>query len=262
MPLIGGLKPQTLTLTLTPHFTVVFKISRQIGQQNEYSILLICAYAYVGTDAHGTMVSPAARNSAWRFGFDTPANDEDNALRCGGRYVQHIKNGGRCGVCGDPWNVVSPRPHERGGQFGRGIITASYTEGQVIPVTLNIIPNHMGWFEFRLCNNSNQHARDSQECLNEHLLQFVNGTDTRYNLDASIKGLHTMYVQLPADLYCSHCVLQWTWVTGHSWGMCTNGRGKLGCGPQLTFVNCADVRILPKGQVSFDSVNSEYGVSL
>ena len=33
---------------------------------------------------HGYMTSPAARNSAWRFGFPTPVNYDDDGIRCGG----------------------------------------------------------------------------------------------------------------------------------------------------------------------------------
>ena len=30
---------------------------------------------------------------------------------------------------------------------------------------------------------------------------------------------------------------------GNGWGVCPDGHGALGCGPQETFVNCADVSI-------------------
>lgn len=56
--------------------------------------------------------------------------------------VQHDINGGRCGVCGDDWRLPEPRPHERGGRFGRGVVTADYSEGQVVPVTIRLSANH------------------------------------------------------------------------------------------------------------------------
>ncbi|XP_066941986.1 uncharacterized protein [Macrobrachium rosenbergii] len=207
-------------------------------------------------DGHGYMVSPAARNSAWRFGFGTPANYNDNELYCGGRTVQHGRNGGRCGVCGDPWHVPEPRPHERGGRFGRGVITETYTEGQVIPVTIHMSANHRGYYEFRLCNNNNPNAKDSQRCLDKQLLELADGSGTRYALEGGIRGRHTVHVQLPPKLSCSHCVMQWTWVAGNNWGYCPDGTGRNGCGPQETFVNCADVRILQKGQITNGSNNN------
>lgn len=45
-------------------------------------------WAVVGlVSAHGYMSSPAARNSAWRVGFDVAADYNDNELSCGGRGV-------------------------------------------------------------------------------------------------------------------------------------------------------------------------------
>ena len=32
-------------------------------------------------------------------------NENDNALYCGGFGVQHHHNGGRGGICGDPWDA-------------------------------------------------------------------------------------------------------------------------------------------------------------
>ena len=35
-------------------------------------------------------------------------------------------NGGKCGVCGDPWDGV--REHEAGGKYANGLIAANYTQ--------------------------------------------------------------------------------------------------------------------------------------
>ncbi|KAK3877591.1 hypothetical protein Pcinc_017706 [Petrolisthes cinctipes] len=208
--------------------------------------VVLCALVSV-VSSHGYLSSPASRNSAWRFGFGTQTNYNDNELYCGGREVMHSQNQGRCGVCGDNWRLSEPRPHERGGVYGKGVITAQYRSGQVIPITIRISANHGGWFEFRLCNNNNPRARDSQQCLNKQLLTFADGSrGTRYNLSRSLRGDVTVHVQLPPRLSCTNCVLQWTWVVGNTWGICSDGRGKVGCGPQETFVNCADIQISPK----------------
>ena len=45
--------------------------------------------------------------------------------------MQWSQNGGKCGICGDAYNAKEPRPHEAGGEFGRGIITRHYFAGQV-----------------------------------------------------------------------------------------------------------------------------------
>lgn len=55
----------------------------------------------------------------------------DDRVDCGGFVRQWRKNHGRCGVCGDPWDVPEPRPHETRGRYGRGIIVRNYTQAQV-----------------------------------------------------------------------------------------------------------------------------------
>ena len=103
---------------------------------------------------HGHLMDPPQRSSMWRFGFDVPANYQDNELFCGGfdvivrvmcscvdinpfsclPQVQYNEvNQGRCGECGDEWGLARPRPNDEGGLYGTGIIGRNYTEGQVIP---------------------------------------------------------------------------------------------------------------------------------
>lgn len=56
-------------------------------------------------NGHGRLIEPPSRASAWRYGFDTPHNYNDHELFCGGFTRQWEKNGGKCGVCGDPWDI-------------------------------------------------------------------------------------------------------------------------------------------------------------
>ena len=51
-------------------------------------------------------------------------------------------------------------------------------------------------------------------------------------------------VKLPDGVTCTRCVIQWWWPVANSWGVCANGTGAIGCGPQETFQNCADVAII------------------
>jgi len=34
----------------------------------------------------------------------------------------HIRNGGKCGLCGDNYKISPPRPNENGGLYGTGTI--------------------------------------------------------------------------------------------------------------------------------------------
>lgn len=80
---------------------------------------------------HGRLMDPPARNAMWRFGYPNPVNYNDNELFCGGYAVQWEQNKGQCGVCGDAYHLKTPRPHEAGGEFAKGIISRYYTAGQV-----------------------------------------------------------------------------------------------------------------------------------
>jgi len=58
---------------------------------------------------------------------------------------------------------------------------------------------------------------------------------------------------------CEQCILQWTYTAGNNWGVCANGTGDLGCGPQETFRACSDIRIKSlsnKFKAGFTDTNS------
>lgn len=96
--------------------------------------------------------------------------------------IQHqwSTNGGKCGLCGDPYDQQQPRQNEAGGKYATGIISAHYTVGQVIDITVDVTANHKGWFEFRLCPNNDVKKPATQACLDKYLLQLADGSGTRY----------------------------------------------------------------------------------
>lgn len=51
------------------------------------------------------------------------------------KKVQWEQNSGKCGVCGDAYHLASPRPHEAGGTYAKGIISKFYAAGQVSSLT-------------------------------------------------------------------------------------------------------------------------------
>jgi hypothetical protein len=55
--------------------------------------LAILVYFVEKSIAHGRLEEPAARNCAWRFGYKTPENYNDNELNCGGVGQQWTTNG-------------------------------------------------------------------------------------------------------------------------------------------------------------------------
>ncbi|XP_042860647.1 uncharacterized protein LOC122246257 [Penaeus japonicus] len=218
--------------------------------------LIMLLMAVVGTWAHGRLMEPPSRASAWRLGFGTPTDYNDNEGFCGGFSHQYYVNDGKCGICGDSWDV-SPRPHEVGGLYATGTIVRQYQEGQTIEITADITSNHRGHFEVRICPDPAGEA--TQECLDLHQLELADGSGFKYNISTDV-GKHSMNVRLPSGLTCAHCVLQWRYVTGNNWGICEDGTGSLGCGPQEEFRACADVAVSPVGTRTRWSSFKGYGL--
>jgi len=210
---------------------------------------------------HARFMDPPSRASMWRqkeFNF-LKADVNDNQSFCGGITVQHKKNGGKCGICGDPWHAAR-KQHEVGGSFAFDIITKTYKQGSNIPVSVEVTANHKGYFEFKLCAKKEeirkctrcQYPEPTQECFDQMPLK-VGGADPAYPTRYPIKpghGIQVVNVRLPTDVTCDQCVLQWTYTCGNNWGYCpeTPGQGKLGCGPQETFRSCADIKITSSSQ--------------
>ena len=62
--------------------------------------------------------------------------------------------------------------------------------------------------------------------------------------------MHKIELVLPEGLVCEHCSFRWHYRAGNNWGICSNGMGRMGCGPQETYRQCADVEILPSDSVT------------
>lgn len=206
-----------------------------------FLLLAICSMFYRAS-GHGRLIQPPSRSSAWRVGFATPRNYDDNALFCGGFSTKQL-NGGKCGVCGDPWNGV--RANEAGGRFATGKIVANYTMGQVIDIGVDITANHFGWMEYRICPNNDVTKPVTHECLNKHVLQRADGKGTKTMVNTRDTGRWTMQYKLPDGMTCWQCVLQWKYHAGNSWGVDKDtGKACIGCGDQEEFYGCADIGIM------------------
>ncbi|KAK4877772.1 hypothetical protein RN001_010278 [Aquatica leii] len=165
-------------------------------------------------------------------------------LLLGGYTNQWVKNGGKCGVCGDPWNAKVPRAHEYGGTFGQGVIVRQYTVGSVITIRVELTASHFGYFTFSVCP---EYKNVTQECLDKNILKNTRSQDGLVYSDIRFyprdgSKVYEMKYKLP-KMQCSHCVLQWRYIAGNNWGMCPNGTEQVGCGPQEEFRACADIAI-------------------
>ncbi|XP_017065794.2 uncharacterized protein LOC108104322 isoform X2 [Drosophila eugracilis] len=133
--------------------------------------LLFFSFCFMTCNGHGRLIDPPGRASAWRFGFKTPPDYNDHELYCGGFTRQWKRNGGKCGECGDAWDIPEPRPHEFGGQWGQGLIVRSYEPGSNMTIRVELTASHMGYFEFRLCPN----RIAKQSCFDQNLLRIIDG---------------------------------------------------------------------------------------
>lgn len=207
------------------------------------STLAACAHA------HGYLINPPNRGSAWREDpIKFPAYYQDNGLYCGDSSIMmNSVNQGRCGICGEVWSET--KRLEKGGDLYRGYIVRTYKNTDVIDITYQLTANHLGAFEFRLCNVDNMATGEAtQECLDNLLLEefgtgknFIMNTNLVDNAQAPVN----YRLRIPKGYVCNHCVLQAKWYTTHQCGGPINQETFLNCNykTKQTFVNCADIRI-------------------
>ncbi|XP_028516227.1 uncharacterized protein LOC110243721 [Exaiptasia diaphana] len=188
---------------------------------------------------HGYIKNPAARNACWQHGFRDSCGEEwtMDEKNCGGFAAQWRKNGGKCGGGGDPYHDKIQK-YVYPGSHAFGTITQTYLEGQEIEL------------EFRVGDIGG--GAITQDKLRYLLrLSDTGGGGWSHNIHVNgKKGLYKIKLHLPSGLTCKHCVLQWWWKTGNSWGCeMVNGKKKcgMGYGAQETFVNCADIQINRRG---------------
>lgn len=96
---------------------------------------------------------------------------------------------------------------------------------------------------FNLCDL--QTGSETEDCFAQYPLKTISG-NLNHDLGSTETGYYNVTLQLPSSLTCTHCVLQWTYNVGNSWGYCDDGTGRLGCGPQENFRTCSDIYITGK----------------
>lgn len=80
-------------------------------------------------------------------------------------------------------------------------------------IRVELTASHMGFFEFRLCDN----AFADQECLDKRILKIETGApampvandlETRF-YPRNGSRIYEIRAKLPEGFKCGHCVLQW-----------------------------------------------------
>lgn len=161
-------------------------------------VFLVAVYlAYV--QGHAFLEDPPSK--AYHAKYHTP-----QGMNCGGISAQWDKYNGVCGVCGDDYGGV--QHNMAGGKWALGDITATYTQGQDIDVTIRITANHLGFFNFSLCVNNDFTKKITEECLAQHPLTITD-LDTGFvgRKWALPGGVSKKYIRLklPDDVHCTVC---------------------------------------------------------
>lgn len=164
------------------------------------------------------------------------------------QQTQWSVNKGKCGICGDPWNGRRDNEYPNGKYTKPLYITASQPVGSVLDTLIEVTTAHLGYFVFKLCPALSRKREVTQECLDKHVLKVITvaGNSDRYDFGSSPAGKYHVYLRLPQNVVCRRCVLQFTYITGNTWGKCDNESYGAGCGPQETFRGCADINIYQK----------------
>lgn len=146
----------------------------------------------------------------------------------------------RAGVCGDL--KYKTQDHMKGGRYYYdGKISAEYTEGSIIDVTVKVIAHHNGFMELHICDVSKCGGEISEECFKEgHCQQLQRAPNQecdagydkrcapidrnypgRWYLPCSSNPVNANAVErmggnkmqyiLPKGLVCEHCVIHWFW---------------------------------------------------
>lgn len=95
---------------------------------------------------------------------------------------------------------------------------------------------------------------ETESCFER--LSLVDGTSDYLINQNSGPGSRLIQVKLPKDKKCDRCILRWHWKSANNWGQCADGSHQVGCGPQETYRNCADIAVNHEGGVRGPNDNS------
>ncbi|XP_069165937.1 uncharacterized protein [Procambarus clarkii] len=233
-------------ISLSALWTLMVQLAAAISKYPLTSLIFVfceCWLLAVFCEGQGRLVDPPSRASMWRFGFKNPVEFGDDRVNCGGFRKQWKENQGQCGVCGDPWDLPRPRPHETRGRYARGIIVRSYTQGQEVELVTEVTAAGSGWVEYHVCPRTSVWALEDPTCFTHTLQDDAGRTKFPINMTQKL-GRVSHRLILPATLSCSACVIQWRYV-------------KLGRPERTDYRACADVTITPSISVPPEGVQSD-----
>jgi hypothetical protein len=229
---------------------------------------------------HGAMISPIPRNAG---GVDW------NSGNVGAQYKNWVDD------LGNP--TIEPCGNAK--WLAPGVIKEVLKEGSCFDIEVAISAQHMGYYEFRLCNNAISDKKQLTNCfLNGPLLKRANPlafdkiatykintppiwsqqqTTTRWRQEpedgaltgATFKGYQIRKLKycLPIGFSCDKCILQWYWQTLNSWQVEDATTLETTSGER--YWNCADIQIVklngtapPVGGTCADGIKNQNEVGV
>eukprot|EP01113_Clastostelium_recurvatum_P009125 TRINITY_DN1435_c0_g1_i2.p1 TRINITY_DN1435_c0_g1~~TRINITY_DN1435_c0_g1_i2.p1 ORF type:complete len:434 (+),score=80.89 TRINITY_DN1435_c0_g1_i2:58-1359(+) len=160
----------------------------------------------------------------------------------------------RAGMCGDAFGAT--QDHYDTGKYASGLVGGVYAPGSTVYLTMQITAHHYGFHQFVLYDVDDTQAWNTGVNTNtvpSYLLNVTNPdlaqtkcsfhtvnprTDWCMSGGPQNGNSQTFYMEfdLPKDVVCKKCVLQWHWTTGNS----------PGANPE-EFWNCMDISIQADG---------------
>ena len=202
-----------------------------------YNLLLkaltVFSFLIHSASSHGYLSSPKSRNfiaylhSDWNVDVNSREDHHSSSLLVSPQPEDcpHCLNRGgskasRCGI-NNGRNYDTPKSNDGVSRLPF-IARAHYTVGQIIDVETTVSAYHGGHYEFKLCVLSNPYEVASQDCFDEHPLEYVEDVlydavkDERYPYRAYLAGDYERFVhrlQLPEGVEGMYVLLQWHWLT-------------------------------------------------
>jgi len=141
-------------------------------------LLVLLFFRLVFVEGGGRLLTPSGRGSLRRSISEEVPDDENNIDNC---------------------------------EWGAGVITRQYFVGETVDVEVQLPQSVSGSFQLHLCPNPNN---SSEECFSHHPLYLATTNTTTYHPRLGDKVVKLKY-RLPPNLNCTHCVLQWRYITDH-----------------------------------------------
>jgi len=208
-----------------------------------YIVAALVAMFISAVEPHGRMLSPPSRTTMYVIDSTKFANQQPYwnswGVECGGQNAQ-VSTCGRCG--GQPGSQEA-KDLVQGGTYGKNIIVANYTAGQIIEIISDKGAWHWGYVYFELCAQ----ATETDNCFK--MLTVVSASTRVIDNKVCVAlanddqpDKNTARVQLPAGVKCDRCTLRWTYRTAYpgpqGWTNCWVDPRDV-----QVFRNCADIRI-------------------